>query len=113
MKNLHVIKLLGIVVIAFLLSCTDEADIIIINQESTVDKNIPELGTLVDIEGNVYHTIKIGNQWWMRENLKTTKYNDGTSIARIDSDSAWFSTTKGAYCYYDNKESYADTFGLL
>ena len=58
-------------------------------------------GTVTDIEGNVYSTVKIGRQIWTVENLKTTKYNDGTLIN---------SFPDPAYCWYnkniDNKEKY-------
>jgi len=58
--------------------------------------------TVKDIDGNVYHTIKIGNQIWTVENLRTTHYNDGNPI-KLHTDSATWSTgTDGKYCYYDN-----------
>lgn len=65
--------------------------------------------TVVDLDGNVYHTIKIGSQTWMVENLKTTKYNDGTAIGVL---SGFHSTTPG-YCIYANNSSNKDTYGLL
>ncbi len=62
-----------------------------------------ETGTVTDLEGHVYHTIKIGNQWWMSENLKSTKYRDSSSIRKIQTDtSEWNNDTTGAYCKYDD-----------
>lgn len=37
-------------------------------------------GTVTDYDGNVYQTIKIGDQWWMAENVKTTRYSNGDII---------------------------------
>ena len=39
------------------------------------------LDSLTDIDGNVYHTVQVGQQCWMRENMRTTRYADGTPIA--------------------------------
>lgn len=69
--------------------------------------------TLTDVDGNTYRTIRIGKQLWMAENLNTTKYNDGTSIAHVTEDADWKAQTAGAYCYYDNDESNAAKFGAL
>ena len=66
-------------------------------------------GTLTDIDGNVYKTVKIGNQEWMAENLRVTKYNDGKPIPLDTSSATWaFDTstwsidTTPKYCFYNN-----------
>jgi uncharacterized protein (TIGR02145 family) len=69
--------------------------------------------TVKDIDGNVYKTIVIGKYRWMAENLKTTTYNNGTGIPNIKEQNVWIRLNDGAYCFYSNNESYADTFGLL
>ncbi len=59
-------------------------------------------GSVTDIDGNVYTTEKIGNQVWMVENLRTTKYNDGTPIPLVTDSAAWKALTTPGYCYYNN-----------
>jgi uncharacterized protein (TIGR02145 family) len=62
----------------------------------------PFLGTVTDIDGNVYKTIGIGNQIWMAESLRTTKYRNGEAIPIVTDNSAWNALTTGAYCNYNN-----------
>jgi uncharacterized protein (TIGR02145 family) len=69
--------------------------------------------TVKDINGNVYNTVTIGKQVWMKENLKTTKYNDGTAIPKIKVNSTWASLTTGAYCDYENTPTNSTTYGRL
>ena len=72
------------------------------------------LNGCVDADSNVYHAITIGNQTWMVENLKTTKYNDGKSIPLVADGGAWTILTTPAYCWMlNNKLLYKDTYGAL
>jgi len=70
-------------------------------------------GRVHDIEGNEYKTVTINSQEWMAENLRTTKYNDGTDIPYVTENSAWANLDTGAFCWYDNDESYRDSYGAL
>jgi uncharacterized protein (TIGR02145 family) len=70
-------------------------------------------GTLTDIDGNTYKTIIIGTQTWMAENLKTTKYSDGTAIPNVTVDTAWAALTTGAYSDYSNNPANSTTYGRL
>jgi uncharacterized protein (TIGR02145 family) len=70
-------------------------------------------GTVTDFEGNIYKTITIGSQIWMAENLKTTKYNDGTAIPNVTDDGAWAALTTGAYSDYNNTPANSTTYGRL
>jgi len=71
------------------------------------------VSTVTDADGNVYNTVLIGNQCWMLENLRTTKYRDGTSIPNVTNGSTWVNLTSGAYCWYDNNISWKDVYGAL
>jgi uncharacterized protein (TIGR02145 family) len=64
--------------------------------------------TVKDIDGNVYNTVNIGTQVWMKENLKTTRYNDGKSIPTGYTNEQWKNLTTDAYAIYP----YADIDGL-
>lgn len=66
-----------------------------------------------DIEGNSYTTVTIGTQTWLVENLKTTKYNDGTDIPNLTGDDDWEVTTLGAFCWYDNNSANKSAYGAL
>ena len=60
-------------------------------------------GTVTDVEGNVYPTIKIGQQEWMVENLKTATYNDGAPIPNVTDESAWANLSSEAYSWMGGK----------
>jgi uncharacterized protein (TIGR02145 family)/uncharacterized repeat protein (TIGR02059 family) len=67
-----------------------------------------------DNDGNVYHAQIIGTQVWMKENLKTTKYNDNSSIPNVTDNSTWAALTTPAYCWYNNDyATYKATYGAL
>jgi hypothetical protein len=59
--------------------------------------------SITDADGNVYTSVKIVQQEWMAENLRTTKYSDGTSIPNITDDTEWYNLSTGAWSHYINK----------
>jgi uncharacterized protein (TIGR02145 family) len=75
---------------------------------------LTKFGTVTDYEGNAYKTVQLGPQEWMTENLKSTKYRDGTSIPYVIDDLGWDALTTPAYCWYLNDPtSYKNIYGAL
>jgi len=70
-------------------------------------------GTVTDVEGNIYKTVKIGNQVWMAENLNTTKYRNGDQIPNDTSTAEWYLLTEGAFCNYNNDANNSKSYGKL
>jgi uncharacterized protein (TIGR02145 family) len=69
---------------------------------------------LKDADGNVYSSITIGTQVWMKENLKTTHLNDNTPIPNVTDQAAWVALITQGYCWYNNDASnYKATYGAL
>ena len=73
----------------------------------------PGGSTVTDIDGNIYNTVIIGNQEWMQENLKTTRYKNGALIPTGLSDTLWQATTNGACADYDNDPTNTAIYGKL
>jgi uncharacterized protein (TIGR02145 family) len=70
---------------------------------------------IADTDGNSYNTVVIGNQVWTVENLRTTKYSDGTDIPHVTNGTSWSNLSTPGYCFYDNNTdaSYQEKWGAL
>jgi uncharacterized protein (TIGR02145 family) len=66
-----------------------------------------------DANGNLYHSVVIGSQTWLTENLRATKYRNGDDILNIKSSSEWVHSRAGAWCKYLDSDSLAAINGLL
>jgi uncharacterized protein (TIGR02145 family) len=84
----------------FILSCSDDNG----NNQPT---------SLTDADGNVYHSVTIGSQVWMLENLKTTKFRNGVPIPLVTDNTTWSNLGYGAYCNYNNDTALVKTYGRL
>lgn len=77
--------------------------------------NAPVFGGVVkDVDGNEYHTVTIGSQTWMIENLKATHYSDSTAIPVVTDSAAWKNLQKPGYCWYSNDSAQnKNSYGAL
>jgi uncharacterized protein (TIGR02145 family) len=70
-------------------------------KENNIEVVLPQFDSILDIDSNYYTIVKIGNQWWMAENLAVKSYNDGTPIRNAEADELWKEPVS-AYCRYKN-----------
>ena len=84
------------------------------NEKTFVAEVDPE-NRLIDVDGNIYRTVKIGEQTWMAENLKVTKFSDGTPIPHVPAKADWFELLREdlGYCWYENYRALGYEFGAL
>ena len=70
---------------------------------------------VMDIDGNIYKTVQIGDQTWMAENLKVTRYADQTRIPLVEEQEHWFELNRESkgYCWYDNVLTNGYVYGAL
>ena len=66
-----------------------------------------------DADSNHYAVVQIGSQLWMQENLKTTKYRDGSEIPNVTDSATWGNLTTGAYCDFHNLPAEGAYYGHL
>ncbi len=115
-KTKFIKSILALAFLLFFISCEkDEID----NQgKSTANFNETlTYGTVKDVDGNIYKTIKIGNQIWMAENLRVSHFNNGDKIDKILVNGEWstnmeFMAGYGSYEDTNDKDSLV-TFGFL
>jgi uncharacterized protein (TIGR02145 family) len=90
---------------------------VLVNSSGANAGNIPTcyspFGTVTDIDANVYETVLIGDQWWMAENLKTTRFVNGTVIPNITDNTAWSQLPTPAWCNYNNNPANDALYGKL
>jgi uncharacterized protein (TIGR02145 family) len=71
------------------------------------------LTTVADVDGNTYSVVTIGSQCWMGENLKTSKFRDGSAISEVTDGEQWKNQLTPAFCWYNNDNTNDGTYGKL
>ncbi len=71
----------------------------------TIPEGCPGASTVTDIDGNVYPVVQIGNQCWMAENLRTTRYQNGQPIPNVTAQEEWNTINSDASCSYQNNSA--------
>ena len=72
-----------------------------------------KISYVFDIDGNRYSTILIGNQEWLKENLRTTRFHDGSSIPEVIDQTEWRHIDTPAFVWYENDSNHKDPYGAL
>lgn len=116
MKPLSYLSVTGLLTMLLFCSCT-KADALLNTIDTTQHKPAQTTNLCVDIDGNSYKTVKIGNMVWMAENLRVTRFRDGQAIPNISDANAWSqlgnATNKSAWVFYNNDARYDQPYGKL
>lgn len=78
-----------------------------------INFTVSDVGTVTDIDGNIYPTVTIGSQTWMTMNLRVTRYQNGDTILNGSSGYDWVDSTTGAYTFPNGDSINNEAFGKL
>jgi len=116
LKNKPVkIRAVCLVIFLLLLVVSIDFGLANIHKNSSLEKEErnESCGTVTDIDGNVYETVLVAGECWIKSNLKVKHYRNGDPIPEIRDPQAWINTRAGAWCYYDNDPANEEKYGLL
>lgn len=68
---------------------------------------------IIDLDGNEYQSLRIGDDFWLDRNLNVSHYRNGDEIPHIQDPQEWAALTTGAWCYYDNITANGEVYGKL
>lgn len=108
--RVYPIKLCVVLLMFSLQACVKEQ---IVNNSSDPNAYVGNISTIQDIDGNTYRARRIGALTWMIDNLRATRYRNGTAILRVDGNTQWGQLTTPAYSVYGGDEANIPRFGLL
>lgn len=108
-------------IVFFMVSCKKDDNIFQNQSNGEVSTSIsspkaskkPKDGIVKDIDGNTYKTVQIGNQVWMAENLRVTRYRNGNPINNVEDATLWANANTGMWCYYGNNSQMDAVYGKL
>ncbi len=110
MKNKNKFWIFPLIAMGFLLILTTGCKK---DETNTTPTPTPTPATVTDVDGNVYQTVTIGTQVWLKQNLKVKHYRNGDSIPNILNATTWSTCVTGACCDFENIPTYSTTFGKL
>jgi uncharacterized protein (TIGR02145 family) len=99
--------------LTLLISTSCKKESVAISTQNPINNSIPCPDSLNDIDGNPYRVLNLYGQCWLKENLKTSHYQNGDSIAEIQNDNEWASLTSGAFSKYQNNSLNDSIYGKL
>lgn len=106
---------LSCVCILLLMGCKKQSDEVAAPQITYVYIDPTQLpaDAIVDVDGNIYRTVTIGEQRWMKENLRTSRYSNGDLVPYEPGQSEWVALGSGAWTTYGNDANQAMNYGML
>lgn len=102
-KKYKMKRLIHFLVLSIFVGCISSCE------DEIIEETKPQTDSIADIDGNVYTIVKIGDNWWMAEDLKVKKYRNGDLIEESESNASW-AVSNAAYCLFDGN---AQAPGLL